>query len=498
MSDMNEAQRLPDRLDDLLSQLEQRRLSRRGFVRAAVLLGLSAGTAEVLSACAVAREPTAIPTPTYSAPGAHPTSTPPLPSMQLEMQLHGGVPNPKELPTYAPPPAITPVPTQAPLWHGTAWSCPVCLNQFGTRDEMLRHIVDRHTVKVPVAYTVDRPTYARYLTGRVARFDQKNDCFCRAVWDKEYQATLFAQVPRQRPETPEQTREGRARIAGGIYADRVGGSIHPKYGGYFGHIRGTRGMYDWDDPTSPARMPVPDPAEMTATVKSVARMYGADLVGITEINPLWVYSRYFERDTALAGPLELPLKYAVVMGIEMDFASIRKSPGFAASGAVATAYSNMAETSSKLAKYIRMLGWEALPSGNDTTQSIPLAIDAGLGELGRNGLLLTPQFGSRLRLCKVYTDLPLVPDQPIDFGLQRFCETCQACAHACPVQAIPRGERSLELTSISNRPGIVRWHVDVGRCLQFWVANGGSLAGLSDCANCISACPWTWENRPWL
>jgi reductive dehalogenase len=158
----------------------------------------------------------------------------------------------------------------------------------------------------------------------------------------------------------------------------------------------------------------------------------------------------------------------------------------------------MAEVSSKLARYIRGLGWEALPSGNDTTASIPLAIDAGLGELGRHGLLITPQFGPRQRICKVYTDLPLVPDKPIDFGMQQFCELCNHCAHACPVQAIPRGERSLELTSISNRPGIRRWHVNVGKCLQFWVANGGSLPGLSDCANCVSACPWGMVSRPWL
>ena len=73
-----------------------------------------------------------------------------------------------------------------------------------------------------------------------------------------------------------------------------------------------------------------------------------------------------------------------------------------------------------------------------------------------------------------------------------------ACFHACPVQAIPRGDRSLELTSVSNRPGIRRWHVNVAKCLQFWVANGGSPAGLHDCANCIAACPWGMVSRPWL
>ena len=134
-----------------------------------------------------------------------------------------------------------------------------------------------------------------------------------------------------------------------------------------------------------------------------------------------------------------------------------------------------------------------MPSGNDTAQNIPLAIDAGLGELGRLGLLLTPEFGARQRICKVFTDLPLEADKPIDFGIQKFCETCLHCAHVCPSQAIPRGERSLERTSMSNRPGIKRWHINVAKCYLFWVSNKGI-----DCSNCIAACPWSYPNRSWL
>ena len=70
--------------------------------------------------------------------------------------------------------------------------------------------------------------------------------------------------------------------------------------------------------------------------------------------------------------------------------------------------------------------------GNEYGLNIPLAIDAGLGELGRNGLLTTEQFGPRLRLCKVLTDLPSELDSPVDMGVQHFCETCERCAEACP------------------------------------------------------------------
>ncbi len=183
-------------------------------------------------------------------------------------------------------------------------------------------------------------------------------------------------------------------------------------------------------------------------------------------------------------------KYAIVMGIEMKWDKIDLSPGPEASAATALAYSNMAEISSSLAKYIRMLGYPAIPSGNDTAQSIPLAISAGLGEFGRIGLMLSPEFGPRQRLCKVYTNMPLVPDKPIDFGIRSYCETCHACAQACPARAIQFDERTTEQTSISNRPGILRWPVDVEKCYMFWQENGGI-----DCANCVAACPWSLSPR---
>ncbi len=157
---------------------------------------------------------------------------------------------------------------------------------------------------------------------------------------------------------------------------------------------------------------------MAERVKEVARFYGADLVGICEVDDHWVYSNYFELVTGKYGKLEIPYKYAIVMGIEMDSKGINESPRPEASAATALAYSQMSELSASLAKYIRALGYPAIPCGNDSAQSIPLAIDAGLGELGRNGLMLSPEFGPRQRICKVLTDLPLQTDQPIDFGLQ--------------------------------------------------------------------------------
>ena len=187
--------------------------------------------------------------------------------------------------------------------------------------------------------------------------------------------------------------------------------------------------------------------------------------------------------------MEIPLeyKYAIVIAIEMDYEAIKSSPAQPAAATTGFGYSKMAFIAGLLAQFIRGLGYKAIPCGNDTACSIPLAIDAGLGELSRIGLLITPEFGPRVRLCKVFTDLPLVPDKPIEFGVWDLCLKCEKCAKHCPSRSIMFGEPTREINNISNREGLLRWPVNGEKCLAFWAASG------ADCSNCIRSCPF---NKP--
>lgn len=101
-------------------------------------------------------------------------------------------------------------------------------------------------------------------------------------------------------------------------------------------------------------------------------------------------------------------------------------------------YSMMAHLAASLAHFIRDLGFDAIPCCNDTALSIPTAIDAGLGGIGRNGLLIAPGFGPRVRSSEVFTTLPLIPDKPDYIGGQKMCNFFGWCARACPGQAISR------------------------------------------------------------
>jgi ferredoxin len=105
-----------------------------------------------------------------------------------------------------------------------------------------------------------------------------------------------------------------------------------------------------------------------------------------------------------------------------------------------------------------------------------VAVEAGLGEVGKNGVLINKKFGPRGSFPIVTTDLPLIPDEQLDLGIQEFCKRCNKCARACPVQAIPAGD------PISSG-GLLKWPVDGQKCWGFIKAN-------PKCMACIGACPY--------
>jgi len=224
------------------------------------------------------------------------------------------------------------------------------------------------------------------------------------------------------------------------------------------------------------RYEVDDRCKMSVFVKQAAMLFGASLVGVCKLNRDWVYA-----------DVDVPEKFenVIVMAVEMDADGIATSPTVLAAAATGVGYSKMAFMLAGVGEFVRNLGYEAIQCGNDTALSIPLAIDAGLGELGRNGLLITPQYGPRVRLCKILTDLPLEPDKPIEFGVKEFCKKCKLCAENCEVDAISMDdEPSFEVVCRSNNPGALKWYVDVERCYLYWCKNG------TDCSTCIKICPY--------
>jgi reductive dehalogenase len=258
-----------------------------------------------------------------------------------------------------------------------------------------------------------------------------------------------------------------------------------------------------------------DPADIDMTweeaslaVRHASLFYGASLVGVAELNRLWLYADHHSPsadDRARAIPvldegdrfektddawyIPSSMNRVIALAFEEDYYGIANSPGRLASAATGDGYSRMALTASTIAAFLRALGYRALPAGNGVGLSIPMAVDAGLGQVGRMGLLMTPKYGPRVRIAKVITDMPLVPTAPIDFGVTEFCEVCMLCADDCPSGTVTKGPRTWEGPSRSNNPGTLKWFAEPEKCYDF---NGFS------CSNCKRVCPFNKPNNSWL
>jgi reductive dehalogenase len=230
-------------------------------------------------------------------------------------------------------------------------------------------------------------------------------------------------------------------------------------------------------------------------------------VGITELKPQYVFSHDVEGNS-----ITIKHKYAIVIGIGMNYrlaspsaplpwedyySALPEDIAAELSGLMVRSSTKVSRkvvdevreameffsegglTAVQLAKSIRGLGYPArahLHNRAGEVQIIPLAIDAGLGEMGKNGMLITREFGPRGSFCVVTTDLPLVPDKPVDIGMKEFCMICNKCARSCPVQAIPYGE-----PKVVN--GVVKWPLDGEKCFTFLTSN-------PKCMACIGSCPY--------
>jgi len=309
------------------------------------------------------------------------------------------------------------------------------------------------------------------------RFDEADNCFRRSrsepssPFSRDPTVRRWSALERRRRGLPGYGVEDYALTDAGWHVQRAGGLYRPPEGNP--RVRAA---------PPGLRLEVADPAEMSRRVKKVARILGAGLAGVARFDERWIYAGRESPEWA---------QWVVALAFEMDYELVGTSPAATAGGAWGLGYSHMAEVANSLAEFIHRLGYNARASGNDTGLSIPYAVAAGLGELGRNGLLITPQYGPRVRLAKVFTDLPLEPDRPIEFGVQKVCRACKKCAERCPAQCIPYGDPTMEGYNRSNNPGMRKWYVDAEKCLKFWRDNA------SPCGNCISACPYNKRYEKW-
>lgn len=225
----------------------------------------------------------------------------------------------------------------------------------------------------------------------------------------------------------------------------------------------------------------------TALVKQKAADLGADLAGVADTEPLKVMQ---------TNPPDLLDGYprALAMAVHLPaavFAMITDQPTPIYGSVYQTANHILDEIAFKIAKILQNDGFRSLPipaSQILDKQNWRAAIShkafarmAGLGWQGKNLLLITPQYGSRVRLVTVLTNAPLIADGPV----KNRCGNCTRCQDACPVGAI-KGVNTED--HYENRNEALYFD----RCASQLTKEFKALPHISAeiCGICIKACPF--------
>ena len=170
---------------------------------------------------------------------------------------------------------------------------------------------------------------------------------------------------------------------------------------------------------------------------------------------------------------------AIVLAMNMDNDLISTAPSKKSLKNIWYTYDKLSVASNKIARFLRKKGYgaHASPPLGGIVLYPKLAQEAGMGEFGYSGLLITPINGSTLRLAAVYISAENLPlnDSNEHSWVRDYCEKCRRCIKECPPGAIYE-------TPIKQEAGRVT-HIDNEKCFPYFGNNYG-------CSVCIKVCPF--------
>ena len=323
-----------------------------------------------------------------------------------------------------------------------------------------------------------RPRQVIEIVGPIRRIDERDVVFSR--FDLQEGSSAFIEYYRKRPES--ENRDGAIRRIPDILSashQKKNPLLFVLASAEFDFLENllslTKGEASPEPPISLS------PGQNSALVKDIVRYLGADDCGIARLNPDFIYSHVGRGPEPHGYEIVPEHCFAVAFTVEMDTTMVAAAPDAPVIVETGKKYVEAARIAIVLADFLRRLGHPArahIAGSNYQVMLPPIAWEAGLGEMGRLGVLVTPKYGPRARLGMVTTDFPMEPDRPVIFGIQDFCSRCFKCAQNCPARAIPIGDKSLE-------NGVRRWVIDREKCYEFWRRAG------TDCAVCLAVCPYS-------
>jgi epoxyqueuosine reductase QueG len=170
----------------------------------------------------------------------------------------------------------------------------------------------------------------------------------------------------------------------------------------------------------------------------------------------------------------------IVLAMEMNREKIEKAPSQETFEMIHETYDELGIAANRIVGFLRERGFAAHaghPLGGLTLYP-PLAQMAGIGWIGKHGLLITPEFGPRVRLAAVYTNienLPFSEANPHEW-IEEYCEKCGLCMKMCPADAIYQNPKVDENGHET--------HIQTNLCFEYFAENYG-------CSVCIKVCPFS-------
>lgn len=226
------------------------------------------------------------------------------------------------------------------------------------------------------------------------------------------------------------------------------------------------------------------PKSFSKNIKEITKHYGATDVGIVSLTDYNYYSHFGGVSEHLdienyGNEIKPSFKTAIVFTVKMNLEMMNRAPHYEELLTTENEYVNVAMIGSRLEMYLKELGYKAQSQNGEfyMLPLVPLAYDAGLGEIGMCNHIVTKEHGNNVRLGAVLTTLELNYDKPELYGLTELCQKCALCLMNCPSKAITHKKRT-----VNNRP----WYkFDDNKCYEQWQKMG------TDCGTCIQACPLT-------
>ena len=224
------------------------------------------------------------------------------------------------------------------------------------------------------------------------------------------------------------------------------------------------------------------PEKAGENIKAASYFMGIDATGLSRC-PEWSWYSHDARGT----PIIPPHDHAVSMIVDQGFETMEGASGddWISVAQSMRAYLRFSLFGGILAQHIRNMGYSAKAHTvmDGEVLQPPLLLLSGLGEVSRIGeVILNPFLGPRLKSGTVTTSLPMAHDKPIDFGLQKFCDSCNKCARECPSGAITAGPKLMF-------NGYEIWKSDSQKCATYRINTPGGAM----CGRCMKTCPWNLE-----